>query len=98
MAIQKEKIPSPTDVKKGPVKFTEEEIKSLRTLQSQVQQITIRFGQIQMSKIKLDEQETFLKNKLSELQKQEIALAKSLSDKYGEGSLDIETETFTPAK
>ena len=97
MAAQ-EKIPSPSDIKKGPVKFTEEEIKNLKNLQNQVQQITIRFGQIQMSKIKLDEQETFLKNKLSELQKQEIALAKSLSDKYGEGSLDIETETFTPSK
>ena len=52
----------------------------------------------QWSKLKLEETEIFLKNKLSELQKQEIALAKSLSDKYGEGSLDIETETFTPTK
>ena len=98
MAIQKEKIPSPTNVKKGPVKFTEEEIKSLRTLQNQVQQITIRFGQLHMSKLRLEETESVLKQKLSELQKEEIALAKSLSDKYGEGSLDIETETFTPAK
>ena len=37
-----------------------------------------------------------LKDKLSELQKQELTLAKSLSNKYGEGSLDLETGTFTP--
>ena len=98
MAIQKEKIPSPSDIKKGPVKFTEEEIKNLKNLQNQVQQITIRFGQLHMSKLRLEETESVLKQKLSELQKEEIALAKSLSDKYGEGSLDIVTETFTPSK
>ena len=78
-------------------KFTTEEIQNLKDLQSKVNQTTIQFGQLNINKIKLEEAEILLKNQLSELEKEEVKIAKSLSDKYGRGSLDIETGTFTPA-
>lgn len=98
MAAQNEKIPSPSELKKEPFQFSNEEITQLRNLQAEIQQVTIQFGQFHLAKLRLEEQEVLLKDKLSELQKQELTLAKSLSNKYGEGSLDIETGTFTPSK
>ena len=93
-----QKIPSPSDLKKGPVQFTNEEITKLRNLQSKFNNATIQFGQLKISQIKLKETESTLKNALKELEHEESTLAKSLTEKYGKGSLDIETGTFTPAE
>jgi len=92
----KDKIPTPSDIKKGSIQFTNEEIKILRDLQSRVNQTTINFGQLAINKLKLEEAEVMLKKQLTELEVEESKTAKSLSDKYGKGSLDIETGTFTP--
>ena len=97
MAV-KDKIPTPTDIKKGPIQFTNEEIEKLRNLQARVNQTTVQFGQLAINKLKLEEAENMIKKQLSELEKEEINIAKSLSDKYGKGSLDIETGTFIPAE
>ena len=93
-----EKIPSPSDLKKSPVQFTNDEITKLRTLQSKFNNATIQFGQLKISQLKLEESETILKKALAELENEETTLAKSLTEKYGKGSLDIETGTFTPAE
>ena len=93
-----QKIPSPSDLKKGPVQFTNEEITKLRNLQSKFNNATIQFGQLKISQIKLKETESTLKNALKELEQEESTLAKSLTEKYGKGALDIETGTFTPAE
>ncbi len=83
---------------KTPKKFTPQEIEQLKQLQDKINQVTVQFGQLQISKIKLEEQETSLKAQLIYLEKEETNLAKSLSDKYGKGSLDIETGEFTPTE
>ena len=93
-----QKIPSPSDLKKGPVQFTNEEITKLRNLQAKFSNATVQFGQLKLSQIKLEESETILKSALVELEKEEAALAKSLTEKYGQGTLDIETGTFNPAE
>ena len=49
-----------------------------------------------MNKIKLQDQENFLKKELQKLEKKEIDLAKNLSSKYGKGSLNLENGEFTP--
>ena len=98
MKIQEQKIPSPSDIKKGPTQFTNEELTQLKSLQSEISQTTTQFGQLYLTKIRLEEQETLLKTKINELKTKETTLAKSLSDKYGQGSLDIETGTFTPTE
>jgi len=96
--MAEEKIPSPQDIKSGPQKFTEEELNNLRELQARTNQLTNNFGQLYLAKNRIEEQESILKGQLSSLQKEEATLAKSLSDKYGQGSLDIETGTFIPAE
>ena len=93
-----EKIPSPSDLKKSPVQFTNDEITKLRSLQAKFNNATIQFGQLKISQLKLEESETILKKALAELENEETTLAKSLTEKYGKGSLDIETGTFIPAE
>ena len=96
--MAKEKIPSPEEIKNEPQKFTQEEIDSLKGFQTRLDNIITQFGKINLSRIKLDEQENLLKDEVKKIENEEIELAQKLSDKYGRGSLDIETGTFTPAE
>ena len=96
--MAKEKIPSPEEIKNEPQKFTQEEINSLKGFQTRLDNIITQFGRINLSRIKLDEQENLLKDEVKKIENEEIELAQKLSDKYGRGSLDIETGTFTPAE
>ncbi len=76
-------------------KFTEEELKGLKKLQSEMDSITISFGQVAIQREMLEAQEKLLKSNFVKLKTQEAELAKSLSDKYGKGTLDIESGEFT---
>ena len=78
------------------IKFTEEELKSLQDLQGTYQQITLAMGQISLSKIQLENREKSVLNTLGEVREKENELAKELTEKYGKGSLNIETGEFTP--
>ena len=78
------------------IKFTEEELQSLQNLQSTYNQITLTMGQISLSKIQLENREQSVLNTLAEVREQENTLAKELTEKYGKGSLNIETGEFTP--
>ena len=80
------------------IKFTEEELKSLQELQGTYNQITLAFGQLTLSRQALDEREEGLKTTLADTRNKENELAKELTEKYGKGSLDIETGTFTPSE
>ena len=78
------------------IKFTEEELKLLQDLQGTYQQITLAMGQISLSKIQLENREKSVLNTLNEVREKENELAKELTEKYGKGSLNIETGEFTP--
>ena len=83
---------------KTPTKFTKEELNQLQNLQSQLNKIIAEFGTLQISKIKLEKEENNLKNQLIVLEKKEIEIAKTLTEKYGKGRLDTETGEFTPVE
>ncbi len=78
-------------------KFTEEEINSLQEIQTEMDQIIIRFGQISINREALNSQEVVLKEQLTQLKVKEQTLAQTLSDKYGKGTFDLETNEFKPA-
>ena len=80
------------------IKFTEEELKSLQELQGTYNQITVAFGQVSLSRIGLDAQEESLKTALADTRTKENELAKTLTDKYGKCSLNIETGEFNPVE
>ena len=68
--------------------LTQEELQQVKNLQDQVQQVTLQLGTLEVKKIQL--KDTILK-----LQQAEEQLAKTLSDKYGVGTLDIDTGKIT---
>ena len=79
-------------------KFTEEELNSLKILQAKSQNAKLQFGQLYLTKLKLEEQETLLKNHVREIEQEETKVAQELSNKYGKGSINIETGEFTPTE
>jgi len=79
-------------------KFTEEELKALKSLQSQSRVATLQFGELYLSKFRLEERETILKNQLKQLEQEEAKIAQQLTEKYGKGTIDIETGEFTPTE
>ena len=93
-----EKIPSPQEIAGEVKKFTPEEIESLKNIQIRMDQIILQLGRVHLSRIRVNEQEELVKNEISKIEKEEQDLAKTLSDKYGRGSVDIETGTFTPTE
>jgi hypothetical protein len=97
MAIQDKKIPKPSDIKNSPTSFSEQELKEIKDLRLSLNTLTFQLGQVYIEKMKIEEQENIFKNQLKDLEKKEISIAKTLSSKYGKGSIDIETGTFIPA-
>ena len=85
------------------VKFSDEEIKSLKELQQGYLTVQNKFGQVQIAKITLQRQaeelgktEQEVSKEFSELQEQEKSLVDQLTEKYGQGTLDPKTGVFTP--
>ena len=70
--MAKEKIPSPEEIKNEPQKFTQEEINSLKGFQTRLDNIITQFGKINLSRIKLDEQEILLKGEIKKIENEEI--------------------------
>lgn len=79
-----------------PIKFTEQEVKDLRDLQTQYQQVTYSLGQIQIEKRLLESKENEINVIYDSLSKKEKELLESLNTKYGSGTLNLENGTFTP--
>jgi predicted nucleic acid-binding Zn-ribbon protein len=87
------------------IKFTAEELKSLQEIQNQYQTKTIEFGQMKVQKILLTQQLDSLERQMEQMevdytniQQTERELVKTLNEKYGPGSLDPSTGTFTPVQ
>ena len=97
MAIQDKKIPKPSDIKKSPTSFSEKELKEIKDLRLSLDTLVFQLGQISVEKIRIEEAENDLKNNLKNLEKKETSIAKKLSDKYGKGSINLETGTFIPS-
>ena len=68
--------------------LTSEELQQVKTLREQTQQVTLQLGALEIKKMQL-------KNQVRSLQQQEEQIAKTLSDKYGIGTLDIDTGKLT---
>lgn len=83
--------------------FTKEELEQIKELQLKYNEIGIELVQLKLAKKnayeyieKLEEQEDELTNRIVEVNQSEKLLAEKLNEKYGVGSLDVETGIFTP--
>lgn len=85
------------------IKFTEQELQTIADLQSSYQQSIFALGQIDLEKADLDQQiknnsekRVQLLDNWKQLQIKENELMNSLSQKYGDGILNIRDGTFKP--
>ena len=85
------------------MKFTEEELQSLQTLQTNYQEKQAVLGQLAVQRILLNQQSEALGARITEVeqeyqnvQQEERDLVTKLNEKYGPGQLDPQTGVFTP--
>ena len=85
------------------IKFTEEELKSLAKLQSDYQEQIFKLGQIELERIDLTQKLQDTDTKRSQvlelwkkIQGDESNIVNGLSQKYGNGVLNVRDGTFTP--
>ena len=86
-------------------KFTEQEMQSIKEVQEKYSQIGVQLVQIKLAKKnsedylkQLESQESEITQAILELNKEEKKLADTLNEKYGVGSLDMESGEFTSNK
>ena len=90
--------------KASEVKFSDEELQSLRELQDGYSEKSAQFGQLKVQKLLVQQQldalestEVQMESDYSALQSREQEIVKQLNEKYGPGNLDPQTGVFTPA-
>ncbi len=76
--------------------LTEEEIKTIKDLQSTRDSIIVELGNIEayFAEVKARKEELYLE--LTNLKEKDREVGKELSDKYGDGSIDLEKGEFIP--
>ena len=78
------------------VKLTEEEINNLTIVQNRRKAVSKELSDIGFLRLKLKRKEDKVEDFNNQTIKMESEIAKNLEDKYGRGSVDIESGTFTP--
>ena len=85
------------------VKFSQEEMNQLTELQQTYATIQNTFGQLSVNRIRLeqelsslDEADDRLKSDFAANQQKEREFVDTISKKYGDGNLDLNTGVFTP--
>lgn len=71
--------------------LTEEELKTLKGIQSQTQSLILELGEIEMTKLQLENRHEDAKIFLKELANREKDLTKSIFEKYGKCNIEPET-------
>ena len=78
-------------------KLTQEEIQQLNTLQQKRENLMFELSQIGIIKLNLQSREDRVKEFHKELITEENAVGQQLTEKYGNGSLNLEAGEFVPA-
>ena len=85
--------------------ISKEELDKIKNIQNSYIGAQQAFGQLKVNKIRLEQQMDALekagkdlRTKFTEIQTSEQDLIKELSEKYGDGTLNIDSGTFTPNK
>ena len=77
------------------IKLTEDEIKDLTDVRANFQKTTLIIGETEIGIINLKSRKEDLIAALRKLDEKQSELAKKLEDKYGKGSISLDTNEFT---
>lgn len=86
-------------------KLTQEEMQTIASLRAKYQEKMFKLGQVKFDEIsvqdalkRLKEKEESLIKEWKEVQEEEQGVLKTLAEKYGDGSLNLNDGTFTPVE
>lgn len=79
-------------------KLTQEEIKQLQEVQQQNQALALELGNLELTKIQVKNRYEELVEFHNELKTKEQEFGKTLSEKYGNGTIDLDKGEFIPAQ
>lgn len=79
-------------------RFTDEELKTISEIKQMYDNTTLRIGQLHFEEKQLLKERVELERMFNNNREKEIKFAQELNDKYGKGTLDIETGIFTPVE
>tara|TARA_R110002033_G_scaffold157038_1_gene193186 strand:+ start:239 stop:487 length:249 start_codon:yes stop_codon:yes gene_type:complete len=77
--------------------LTKEEITQLSSLQEQQNDFVIQLGQTEYQINILERQKKTIKQQIETFEESQVQLAKQLEDKYGQGSVNLESGEFLKA-
>jgi hypothetical protein len=80
------------------IKLTQEELDTLKTLSEKNRAVTAEFGEIELVKLQLEKRRKFAEDYLANLREEQDANGKALTEKYGNGSIDLESGEFVPTE
>lgn len=84
-------------------KFTDKELKEVQGLRDRMSRLVANFGELKLEQIlheqkaeNINKAEETLNTEYSNIQVKEMELVKVFNEKYGRGTLDLDSGTFTP--
>ena len=80
-----------------PIKLTEEELTKFADIQAKNNAIANQLGSLELTKLQVENRRAEILVFLNELREEETVFGKELSEKYGDGSIDLQTGEFLPA-
>lgn len=80
-----------------PIKLTVEEIEQLQSIQQKNSLVVSELGSIELAKLQIEKRRAGALEFLETLREEEQTFGKELSEKYGNGSIDLEKGEFIPA-
>ena len=78
-------------------KLTQEELQTITELQQKNNAVVSELGQIELTRMSVEARRANAESYLADLRKEEEEFGKTLSDKYGTGSIDLASGEFVPA-
>jgi hypothetical protein len=72
-------------------KLTEEELQQVKEIKQQYTNLALSLGELELQKINLERDKEQLLEIQEQLSIKEMSLVKTLNEKYGNGSINIET-------
>ena len=79
-----------------PIKLTEEELSKFAEIQTKNNVVVNQLGNLELTKLQVENRRVEILNFLNELREEENEFGKELTEKYGEGSIDLQTGEFLP--
>lgn len=79
-------------------KLTQEELDTIKALNEKSQAVTVELGEIELLKIQLIKRRKYAEQYLEDLRSEQESNGKILTEKYGDGTIDLESGEFKPAE